>query len=54
MLCKVDLTFEPAEGVVNSTFSAVMIISTLYKVFLIFESVDGILKCDHSNESYRP
>ena len=25
----------------------------LYKVVLTFESVDGILKCDHSNESYR-
>ena len=24
----------------------------LYKVFAHFESVDGILKCDHSNESY--
>ena len=23
----------------------------LYKVVLIFESVDEILKCDHSNES---
>ena len=25
----------------------------LYKVVLIFESVNEILKCDHSNESYR-
>ena len=25
----------------------------LYKVLLIFEFVDEILKCDHSNESYR-
>ena len=24
----------------------------LYKVILTFESVDEILKCDHSNESY--
>jgi len=24
----------------------------LYKVVLAFESVDEILKCDHSNESY--
>ena len=24
----------------------------LYKVVLTSESVDGILKCDHSNESY--
>jgi len=26
---------------------------TLYKVVLPFEFVDEILKCDHSNESYR-
>ena len=26
---------------------------TLYKVILTFEFVDEILKCDHSNESYR-
>ena len=25
---------------------------TLYKVALTFDSVDEILKCDHSNESY--
>ena len=25
----------------------------LYEVVLTFESVDKILKCDHSNESYR-
>ena len=25
----------------------------LYKMALIFESVDEILKCDYSNESYR-
>ena len=25
----------------------------LYKVVLTFESVGEILKCDHSNESYR-
>ena len=24
----------------------------LYKVVLLFESVDEIFKCDHSNESY--
>ena len=24
----------------------------LYKVFLTFESLDEILNCDHSNESY--
>ena len=32
-------------------FPAVLFIM-LYKVVLIFESVDEILWCDHSNESY--
>ena len=32
-------------------FPAVLFIM-LYKVVLLFESVDEILKCDHSNESY--
>ena len=32
-------------------FPVVLLIMT-YKVFLTFESVDEILKCDHSNESY--
>ena len=32
-------------------FSVVLFIM-LYKVVLTFESVNGILKCDHSNESY--
>ena len=30
----------------------VVLSAKLYKVVLIFESVDEILKCDHSNESY--
>ena len=30
----------------------VVLFITLYKVVLAFESVDEILKCDHSNESY--
>ena len=30
----------------------VVLFITLYKVILTFESVDEILKCDHSNESY--
>ena len=30
----------------------VVLFLTLYKVVLTFESVDKILKCDHSNESY--
>ena len=32
-------------------FSMVLCIM-LFKVVLTFESVDEILKCDHSNESY--
>ena len=30
----------------------VVLFIMLYKVDLTFEFVDGILKCDHSNESY--
>jgi len=30
----------------------VVLFIMLYKVVLMFESVDGILKCDHSNEIY--
>ena len=33
-------------------FFPVVLFITLYKVVLTFESVDEILKCDHSNESY--
>ena len=31
----------------------VMLFIMLYKVVLTFVSVEEILKCDHSNESYR-
>ena len=31
----------------------VVLFIMLYKVVLTFESVDEILKCDRSNESYR-
>ena len=31
----------------------VVLFIMLYKVVLTFESVGEILKCDHSNESYR-
>jgi len=30
----------------------VVLFITLYKVVLTFESLNEILKCDHSNESY--
>ena len=32
--------------------SPVVLFIMLYKVFLTFDSMDEILKCDHSNESY--
>ena len=31
----------------------VLLFMMFYKVVLTFESVDEILKCDHSNESYQ-
>ena len=37
--------------VIEQYFTVVLFIM-LYKVVLTFESVDEILKCDHSNESY--
>jgi len=33
-------------------YFAVVLFIMLWKVVLTFESVDEILKCDHSNESY--
>ena len=36
---------------IEQYFSVVLVIM-LYKVVLTFESMDEILKCDHSNESY--
>ena len=38
---------------IDQYFPVVLFIM-LYKVLLTFESVDEILKCNHSNESYRP
>ena len=37
--------------VIEQYFPVVLFI-VLYRGVLTFESVDGILKCDHSNESY--
>ena len=34
------------------TYFPVVLFSTLYKVVLTFETVDGILKSGHSNNSY--
>ena len=33
-------------------YSPVVLFIMLYKVVLTFESLDEILKCDHSSESY--
>ena len=33
-------------------YFAVVLFIMLFKMVLTFESVDEILKCDHSNESY--
>ena len=37
---------------VTEQYFTVVLFIVLYKVILTFESVDEILKCDHSNESY--
>ena len=34
-------------------YVTVVLFIMLYKVVLTFESVDEILRCDHSNESYQ-
>ena len=49
--------FSPAPGVTiqmkaTELYFPVVLFIMLYKVVLTFESVDEILKCDHSNESY--
>jgi len=36
----------------NEQYFHVELFIMFYKVVLTFESVDEILKCDHSNESY--
>jgi len=33
-------------------FLIVVLFNVLYKAVLTFESMDEILRCDHSNESY--
>ena len=54
------LTLESVDeilSVINASYSAeqyfhAVLFIMLYKAVLTFESVDGIHKCDHSNESY--
>ena len=38
--------------VTDEQYFPVVLFIMLYKVVLTFESVDEILRCDHSNESY--
>ena len=37
---------------VTEQYFPVVLFIMLYHVVLLFETVDEILKCDHSNESY--
>ena len=37
----------------SEQYFPVVLFIMLYKVVLTFESMDEILKCDHSNESFR-
>ena len=46
------LKCEPSNQEATEQYFSVMLIVMLYKVALTFESVDEILKCDHSNETY--
>ena len=43
-------TFKPE---ITEQYVPVVLFILLYKVIQTFESVDKVLKCDHSNESYR-
>ena len=56
MLYKVVLTFKRSGWNIQikatEQFFFVVLFIMLFTVVLTFESVDEILKCDHSNESY--
>ena len=43
---------DPVEMIAIEQYFPVVLFIMLYKMVLPFESVDEILKCDHSNESY--
>ena len=47
VVCSVTIQMKATE-----CYFPVVLFIMLYKVVLTFESVDEILKCDHSNESY--
>jgi len=38
--------------IATEQYFPLVLVIMLYEVVLAFESVDEILKCDHSNESY--
>ena len=42
----------PIQMKATERYFLVVLFIMLYKVVLTFESVDEILKCDHSNERY--
>ena len=54
MLHKMILTFLSVTIQMKATeqYFPVALLIMLFKVVLIIESVDEILRCDHSNESY--
>ena len=47
-----NLTLLPTKWKLSEQYFPVVLLIVLYKVVLTFESVDEILKCDHSSESY--
>ena len=60
ILQKLIKVFEPEDeiccGIIQmkptKKYFPMVLLIMLYRVVLTFESVDEILKCDHSNESY--
>ena len=52
MVLSFDSVNVTTEMKVTEKYFPVVLFIMLYKAVLTFESVDEILKCDHSNESY--
>ena len=48
----ITLHVETIQMKATEQYFPVVLFIVLYKMVLTFESVDEILKCDHSNESY--
>ena len=51
-LMKVMMKSVTIQAKITEQYFPVVLCIMLYKVVLAFESVDNILKCEHSNESY--